>query len=81
MSLKSECKKLGVVSNLEKRSESGTSHHPKSIELMSSLERIDFELGGDSFQWKTGGDGDNGETLMSHLDIHFELQDARTKDL
>ena len=54
----------------------GTDHHPKSIELMRSLARIDRNLCGGYFDWETGGDGDNGETLMYQLDIYFECLDA-----
>jgi hypothetical protein len=27
--------------------------------------------------WKTGGDGDNGEELMYHLDAFFEMLDKK----
>jgi len=50
-------------------------NHPKSIELMKYLASIDFHLYNDSFCWKTGGDGDNGETLKYQLDAFFEAKD------
>ena len=53
----------------------GIRHHPKSIELMTHLAALDFELYGDYFGWKMGGDGDNGETLMYQMDAYFELKD------
>ena len=53
----------------------GIPHHPKSLELMSYLESIDFNLYQDHFGWKTGGDGDNGESLMYQMDAFFEAKD------
>lgn len=53
----------------------GVPHHPKSIELMKHLESIDFNIFSDHFCWKTGGDGDNGETLMYQMDAYFEAKD------
>lgn len=61
--------------DINKRWENGTPHHPKSVELFNSLADIDFKHCSDSFCWKSGGDGDNGETLMYAMDIHFERQD------
>lgn len=53
----------------------GFPHHPKSMELMQHLGALDFEFFNDYFCWKTGGDGDNGETLMYALDMYFEMKD------
>jgi len=64
-----------VELDINKRWENGTPHHPKSEELFKALARIDFELGGDFFGWKSGGDGDNGEHFMYELDIYFEQLD------
>lgn len=58
--------------DINKRWEEGFNHHPKSVELFESIRQIDYELCGDYFCWKSGGDGDNGETFMYQLDIHFE---------
>jgi hypothetical protein len=33
------------------------------------------------FDWKTGGDGDNGETLMYQLDAFFEMLDKKGETL
>ena len=57
------------------RWEKGLPHDPRSEELARTLAAIDFEAFDDSFCWKFGGDGDNGETLMYQLDIYFELRD------
>lgn len=65
-----------VEKDITKRWETGTPHHPKSDELMSALAGIDFSYCGDYFNWKVGGDGDNGETLMYQMDIYFECIDA-----
>ena len=67
-------KSLGIISS-EKRWEKGISHHPKSLQLGEFLEKYDFEDCGDSFGWKFGGDGDNGEELLYQLDVFFETLD------
>lgn len=48
-------------------------HLPETIELFKFIEALDFELG-DYFCWKSGGDGDNGEILMSEIDEYFKEQ-------
>lgn len=65
-----------VIRNIDKRWEKGIPHHPKSIELFDAISKIDFKYCSDSFCWNSGGDGDNGETLMYELDIYFECLDA-----
>lgn len=54
------------------RWEAGISHHPKSEALVRRLAEIDFHYFNDHFQWKIGGDGDNGECLMYELDVYFD---------
>ena len=61
-----------VETDIGKRWEQGTPHHPKSMALFKRLADIDFKYCGDHFCWKAGGDGDNGEILMYELDIIFE---------
>ncbi len=61
----------------QKRWEEGTPHHPKSIALAQFLSEHDFHDYGDYFCWKTGGDGDNGETLMFQMDAYFEALDLK----
>ena len=61
-----------VETDINKRWENNIPHHPKSEELFKAIAKIDYELGGDFFCWKSGGDGDNGEHLMYELDIYFE---------
>jgi len=56
---------------------SGIEHHPKSIELMNFLAIHDFNDYSDSFCWKKGGDGDNGEVLMYQLDAYYETIDIQ----
>lgn len=50
----------------------GVDHHPMSLRIMAFLEQHDYKDYGDYFCWKSGGDGDNGETLMYQLDAFFE---------
>jgi len=54
----------------------GIDHHPMSVRLMGFLAKHDLNDFGDYFCWKTGGDGDNGETLMYQMDAFFENLDA-----
>jgi hypothetical protein len=58
----------------------GVDHHPKSQELMKHISELDFAFFDDSFGWKMGGDGDNGESLMFIMDLFFELQDKMKAD-
>lgn len=64
----------------KQRWDEGIDHHPNSIRLMKFLEAHDFEDYGDAFCWKTGGDGDNGETLMYQMDAYFELMDLEAQN-
>ena len=55
----------------------GTPHEPLSEHIYEIISELDFALG-DSFAFKSGGDGDNGEQLMYLLDAYFRrryLQD------
>lgn len=71
----------GVEYDINTRWEQGIPHHPKSIELFESIQDIDYVFGDDSFHWKSGGDGDNGEQLMYLMDIHFDELDAESGKL
>ncbi|MDO8643364.1 MAG: hypothetical protein Q7S00_00145 [bacterium] len=50
----------------------GMRHHPFSETLYDQLAKIDLEENDDYFCWKSGGDGDNGETFMFLLDELIE---------
>lgn len=65
----------GVETDINKRWEENHDHHPESVKLMEALAAIDFAFADDSFCWKTGGDGDNGETMMYLMDIYFDAKD------
>jgi len=56
-----------------KRWEEGIPHHPLSERLMKFISQHDYTDRLDVFQWKTGGDGDNGEELMYEMDPFFEF--------
>lgn len=66
---------MKTETNLTKRWEDGTPHHPESLVLYKRIEAANFKLCGDYFRFKSGGDGDNGETLMYLLDMIFEARD------
>jgi hypothetical protein len=69
-----KAKSLGLT-NID-RWGNGVAHHPKSIELIEFLKCHDSADYGDYFDWRTGGDGDNGETLMFQMDAFFESKDS-----
>ncbi len=71
--------KKKVETDINKRWEKGMDHHPRSIEIYDAIAKMDEKYGDDSFCWKAGGDGDNGEQLMYLMDIHFELEDQKPK--
>ena len=57
---------------VSERMAQGSPHDLRSEKLYASLAKIDFEECSDSFGFKSGGDGDNGEILMYILDVHFD---------
>jgi hypothetical protein len=79
---KAKLKKLykGIELDFEKRWEKDLDHHPKAMELMDHLMALDFHCNNDSFCWKRGGDGDNGEELLYALDCYFERLDKEASD-
>ena len=58
-----------------KRWEKGVPHHEMSKRLMAFLKRHDCDDYDRHFDWRTGGDGDNGESLMYQMDAFFESMD------
>ena len=56
------------------RWEDGDDHDSRSEALYKFIAYTDFKHCGDSFCFKSGGDGDNGETLMFILDCWFAQQ-------
>jgi hypothetical protein len=55
------------MTDLTQRLCDGDDHHEKSIELYKFIAKVDFDQCNDSFCFKSGGDGDNGELLMYML--------------
>lgn len=66
---------MKTETDLNKRWEEGVPHHPRAVALYKQLAEADYVLGGDAFNFKAGGDGDNGEHLMYLLDVIFEAED------
>lgn len=66
---------LTVETDIQKRWEDEIPHNPKSIELYRAISNIDRKYGNDHFEFKSGGDGDNGEHLMYLLDIYYDQQE------
>lgn len=55
---------------IEHRWKTGAEHHPLSLKIANALRTIDNEA--HYFNWRFGGDGDNGEELLLHLDVAIE---------
>jgi hypothetical protein len=62
------------------RWEKGIEHDPRSEEIVRWIADYDFKFCDDYFDWKVGGDGDNGETLMYELDEYFAAKDREKED-
>ncbi len=58
------------MGEVERRWEQCVPHDARSERLAGALAQIDAE-NDDEFDWKFGGDGDNGEALLFLLDIYF----------
>jgi hypothetical protein len=65
--------------SVDERWEQGIDHDPRSHKLYDAIAKIDYEECDDSFCFKSGGDGDNGEQLMYLLDLYFEDLDNENK--
>lgn len=74
MNVDYEAAKAAGLTQKDRWSE-GIDHHPMSERLMAFLSEHDMKDFGMYFDWRTGGDGDNGETLMYQMDAFFELLD------
>ncbi len=76
--------KLNTIPNIEydvnKRLESALPHHKKTLHLFKRVDSLDQHVLENYFDFKSGGDGDNGEMLMCLLDIYFEEMDVLYKD-
>lgn len=59
------------------RWEKGYDHHPESVSLLKEIDELDWEYLKGHFDFKSGGDGDIGETLMYLMDMIFERREQR----
>ncbi len=64
----------------EERWEQDIPHDPRSEKLVRMLADIDEEYNNDTFNFKFGGDGDNGEELLYLFDIYFEVMDFEERN-
>jgi len=78
--IREECEKNGIEWDVNKRWEKGIPHHPEAKRIFTLIMDADFTFCDDYFHWKSGGDGDNGESLMYSLSVMLELEDARKKN-
>lgn len=63
-----------VVEDIGVRWSKDIPHHPESIKLMKEMQVVDL-ANGLAVDLCTGGDGDNGETLMYLMDVVFDKRD------
>ena len=56
----------------------GKEHNSRSVEIYDYIQKLDF-INGDGFDFRSGGDGDNGEMLMDLFDAYFKSKDSKTK--
>jgi hypothetical protein len=69
-----------VVSEVQRRWEEGLPHDPRSKKIARALAKIDRQQGNNYFDFRFGGDGDNGEELMYLLDIYIEEEMSVDED-
>lgn len=63
------------IPTLQERMDQAIPHDDRTLDLYGYISDLDFEECGDSFCFKTGGDGDNGEILMYLMDCYFAEKD------
>lgn len=68
--------KIQVTIPIGDRWEQGIEHDGRSQEIYDFIAAYDSEHNGDSLGLSSGGDGDNGETLMYLLDEYFAARDS-----
>ena len=66
---------LEVETSINKRWDEGWEHREDSNQLARELADLDWLFCSDSFGFRFGGDGDNGENLLYLLDILFDLRE------
>lgn len=66
---------MKTETNITTRWDEGVPHHPRSIKLYELIAGVDFKFNGDAHCFKSGGDGDNGESLMYLMDVIFDAED------
>lgn len=76
--LRERCTAHGITWDCAERWSRGMDHHPEAASMFAMIAESDYEFCDDYFNWKCGGDGDNGEALMFALSARLELRDAET---
>ena len=59
---------------IEYRWEQGIEHHPRAIEILQGMAKLDTK---DETDLKFGGDGDNGETLLYLMSEFLEKKEKK----
>ena len=55
-------------------------HDRRSVDIFEAIAEYDYALFSDYFCFKRGGDGDNGEVLLTELDLYFYHRDERGRE-
>lgn len=76
-----ECVVAGVNTSIDDRWEQGVPHHPRAETLARRIAAADWLFADGCFDFKFGGDGDNGETLLYILDILCDLEDTQARQI
>lgn len=73
-------RRAGIDGDVDRWS-NGIEHHKNVDNVVRDLAEIDFMFFGNYFDWRVGGDGDNGESLMYELDVLMDLYDAEFRQM
>ena len=65
---------MTVEKNINKRWIDGVAHHERSIDAYNAIRYLDM-INENRFDFRSGGDGDNGEVLMYLMDMYFEAEE------
>jgi hypothetical protein len=68
------------INEVGRRWEYGVPHDLRAVKMAKALALIDRDRGGDYFDFRFGGDGDNGEELTFLLDVYFADLDQEAGD-
>lgn len=72
---------IGLLHNDECNRRCFGDHHPNTKRLFKFIQAHDENEYRNYFDWRSGGDGDNGEILMAQMDAFFEMIEVNGNNL